>query len=86
MGSKLPIRDYNIFEETGVKTDNHHLYKWGVIVGVRKDLQIVQQISLSHPALRGRTIAIDLVLSTSQGHGLVELGDHTVAVTLLTEW
>jgi len=71
MGSKLPIHDYNIFEETGVKTDNHHLYKWGVIVRIQKDLQIVQQVSLSHPALLGRVIAIDLVLSTSQGHGFV---------------
>ena len=42
MGNKLPISDYNIFEETGVKTDNHHLYKWGVMVGIRKDLQIAQ--------------------------------------------
>ena len=71
MGSKLPTRDYNIFEETGVKTDNHHLYKWGVIVGVRKDLQIAQRVSLSHPALLGRVIAVDFVLGTSQGRGFV---------------
>ena len=42
MGNKLPIRDYNIFEETGVKTKNHHLYKWGLIIRIRKDLQIAQ--------------------------------------------
>src|SRR6202453_4353367 len=64
MGGKLPRDDYNIFEETGVKTNNHHLYKWGIVVGVRKDLQISQQIILSHPALTGRAIAIDLVLVT----------------------
>ena len=53
MGGKLPRDDYNIFEETGVKTDNHHLYKWGIVVGVCKDLQISQQVSLSHVALTG---------------------------------
>jgi hypothetical protein len=25
MGSRLPKNNYNIFEETSVKTDNHHL-------------------------------------------------------------
>ena len=53
MGSKLPRDDYNIFEETGVKTDNHHLYKWGMVVGVCKDLQISQQVPLSCVALTG---------------------------------
>jgi hypothetical protein len=71
MGGKLPRDDYNIFEETGVKTDNHHLYKWGIVVGVRKDLQISQQVTLSHSALTGRTIAIDLVLGTEIGKGFI---------------
>jgi hypothetical protein len=71
MGGKLPRDDYNIFEETGVKTNNHHLYKWGIVVGVRKDLQISQQIILSHSALTGRAIAIDLVLGTSIGRGFI---------------
>ena len=71
MGSKLPKDGYNIFEETGVKTNNHHLYKWGIVVGVRKDLQISQQITLSHSVLMGRAIAIDFVLGTSQGHGFI---------------
>jgi hypothetical protein len=71
MGGKLPIRDYNIFEETGVKTDNHHLYKWGVIVGVRKDLQITQTLSLFHAALLGRVIVVDFVIGTSHGRGFV---------------
>ena len=71
MGSKLLKNDYNIFEETGVKTDNHHLYKWGIVVGVRKDLQISQKIPLSHSALAGRAIAIDIVLGTSNGRGFI---------------
>ena len=53
MGGKLPRDDYNIFEGTGVKTDNYHLYKWGIMVGVCKDLQISQQVPLSHMALTG---------------------------------
>jgi hypothetical protein len=71
MGNKLPKDNYTIFEETGVKTDNHHLYKWGIVVGIQKDLQISQQVALSHPALKGRAIAIDFVLGTSQGRGFV---------------
>ena len=71
MGSKLLREDYNIFEETGVKTENHHLYKWGIVVGVRKDLQVSQQVPLSHPALNGRVIAIDVVLGTSNGQGFI---------------
>ena len=71
MGSKLLKNDYNIFEETGVKTDNHHLYKWGIVVGIRKDLQISQKIQLSHSALIGRAIAIDIILGTSNGRGFI---------------
>jgi hypothetical protein len=71
MGNKLLYNDYNIFEETGVKTDNHHLYKWSIVVGIRKDLQISQQIILTHAALRGRVIAIDIVLGTSLRQGFI---------------
>ena len=51
--------------------DNHHLYKWGLIVGIRKDLQITQRLSLSHAALLGRVIAVDFVIGTSHGRGFV---------------
>ena len=67
MGNKLLKDNYNIFEETGVKTENHHLYKWGIVVGIHKELQISQQITLTHSALRGHAIAIDLVLGSSLG-------------------
>jgi hypothetical protein len=80
MGSKLLKNDYNIFEETGVKTDNHHLYKWGIVVGIRKDLQISQKIQLSHSALTGRVIAIDIILGTSNGWGFIHcfIGTYTL--------
>ena len=71
MGSKLLKDDYNIFKEVGVKTDNHHLYKWGIVVSVCKDIQVSQQITISHPTLNGRPIAIDVVLGTSHGQGFI---------------
>jgi hypothetical protein len=71
MGSKLLKNDYNIFEKTSVKTDNHHPCKWGIVVGICKDLQISQKIQLSHSALTGRAIAIDIILGTSNGWGFI---------------
>lgn len=71
MSGKWPVHNYNIFEETSVKTDNHHLYKWGLIIRIQKYLQITQWLSLSHAALLGRVIAVDFVIGTSHGHGFV---------------
>jgi hypothetical protein len=71
IGSKLLKDDYDIFEETKVKTDNHHLYKWGIVVGIHKDLQISQQITLTHSALTGQAITIDFVLGMSMGQGFL---------------
>ncbi|KAJ7451027.1 hypothetical protein FB451DRAFT_1409933 [Mycena latifolia] len=34
VGPNLPTDDYIIFEEPGVQTDNHHLFKWGTILGI----------------------------------------------------
>jgi len=80
MGDKLPKSDYNICEETGVKTDNHHLYKWGIVVGIHKDLQILQRVAISHSSLVGCVITIDFVLGTSSGHGFIH---HFVGVYAL---
>jgi hypothetical protein len=66
VGKNLPTHDYNFFEETGVKMDNHHLYKWGVIVGIRKDIQVAQRVNVPS-SLKGRVVAVDLVLGTSKG-------------------
>jgi hypothetical protein len=63
--------DYNIFEEPGVRTDNHHLYKWGVIVGIRKSLQVAQRVTVTDAALRGRVVAVDVVLPTNDGRGFL---------------
>ncbi|KAJ7854791.1 hypothetical protein B0H13DRAFT_1642207 [Mycena leptocephala] len=63
--------DYNIFEEPGVRADNHHLYKWGVIVGIRKSLQVAQRVAVTDAALRGRVVAVDIVLPTNDGRGFL---------------
>ena len=39
-GNKLPTNKYNIFKEVGVRSTGFHTYKWGVVVGVWKDIQI----------------------------------------------
>ncbi|KAJ7914585.1 hypothetical protein B0H13DRAFT_1611374, partial [Mycena leptocephala] len=66
-GPNLPNGDYNIFEEPGVQADNHHLYKWGVALGIRKNLQIAQRVQIAAAALRGRVIAVDVVLQSNDG-------------------
>ena len=70
VGNKLNLGDYNFFEETGVKMDNHHLYKWGILVGVRKDIQIAQRLPVAK-SLEGRVVALDLVIGTKAGKGFV---------------
>ncbi|KAJ7146760.1 hypothetical protein C8R44DRAFT_973402 [Mycena epipterygia] len=61
----LPNQDYEIFEEEGVKTTNHHLKKWGVVLGIRKDVTVIQRLMNIDSALRGRVIAADIALQTT---------------------
>jgi len=70
VGKNLPTHEYNFFEETGIKMDNHHLYKWGVVVGVRKDIQVAQRVKIPS-SLNGRVVAVDLVLGTNKGKGFL---------------
>jgi hypothetical protein len=71
LSSTLPYQDYNIFEESGIKTTNHHIYKWGIIVGIRKDLQVSQRLAIANKALQGRIIVVDVVLATNRGKGFL---------------
>ncbi|KAJ7920024.1 hypothetical protein B0H13DRAFT_2427047 [Mycena leptocephala] len=66
-GPNLPNGDYNIFEEPSVQADNHHLYKWGVALSIRKSLQIAQRVQISAAVLRGHVIAVDVVLQSNDG-------------------
>ncbi|KAJ6566380.1 hypothetical protein B0H19DRAFT_1257606 [Mycena capillaripes] len=63
--------DYNVFEEPGVRTENHHLYKWGIILGIRKNLQVAQRVAIVNATLRGRVVAVDIVLPTNDGRGFL---------------
>ncbi|KAJ6600481.1 hypothetical protein DFH09DRAFT_1302951 [Mycena vulgaris] len=67
----LPNNDYTILEEEGVLTTNHHLYKWGVVVGIRKDIQRVQRLTNLDAALKGRVIAVDLAIQTTNGDAYI---------------
>jgi hypothetical protein len=70
VGNKMDAKEYNFFEETGVKMDNHHLYKWGIVVGVRKDIQVAQRLE-TVAALKGRVVVLDLVFGTNKGKGFL---------------
>jgi hypothetical protein len=71
MGAKLSSLGYNIYEETGVCCTNHHISKWGVIVGIRTDIQVLQPVSITHSSLNGRAVAVDIVLGTTAGTGFI---------------
>jgi hypothetical protein len=70
-GPNLPNGDYNIFEEPSVQSDNFHMYKWGVAVGIWKNIQIAQHIAINTASLRGHVIAVDIVLPITTGQGFV---------------
>jgi hypothetical protein len=63
----LPFHDYDIYEESGEPADNHHIFKWGVVVGVRKDIQVAQRVEITQRSLKGRVVAIDIILPTLDG-------------------
>ncbi|KAJ6629081.1 hypothetical protein B0H10DRAFT_1939978 [Mycena sp. CBHHK59/15] len=43
VGPELPADNYTIFEEPGVQAENHHLLKWGTVLGIKKGIQVAQQ-------------------------------------------
>jgi hypothetical protein len=67
LGGSLPFSDYDIYEEPGECAEGHHIFKWGVIVGVRKDIQVAQRLEITQRALKGRVIALDIILTTPDG-------------------
>jgi hypothetical protein len=67
----LPFSDYEIYEEEGIPAENHHIFKWGVVVGIRKNsVQIVQRLQIMQQSLKGRVIAVDVILPTPNGRGI----------------
>ena len=69
--SKMSYNDYQFFEERGTPVAGHHLYKWGLILGVKKGITVSQHVPISHPALIGRLIALDIVIPLDSGSGFV---------------
>ncbi|KAF5347863.1 hypothetical protein D9758_013811 [Tetrapyrgos nigripes] len=64
----MPNHEYEVFEEPAVKCQgNSHFYKWGTVIGIRKDIQIRQRLQITDSALKGRVVAIDLDIQTSDG-------------------
>ena len=40
--SKMSYNDYQFFEERGIPVVGHHLFKWGVILGIKKGITVSQ--------------------------------------------
>ncbi|KAJ7637444.1 hypothetical protein B0H17DRAFT_1217100 [Mycena rosella] len=51
------------------KSDNHHLFKSGVVVGIRKNIQVAQHVSVTDSKLRGRVVAVDTIVPTTSSGG-----------------
>jgi Reverse transcriptase (RNA-dependent DNA polymerase) len=67
--SKMDVSEYQMFEERGTAVTGHHLYKWGAILGIKKSISVSQRVPISHPALKGRLIAADIVIPLESGMG-----------------
>ncbi|KAJ7637992.1 hypothetical protein DFH06DRAFT_1138634 [Mycena polygramma] len=71
LSTKLPSSEYNVFEEEAIPMSHGKSHKWGVAVGIRKDVQNSQRIAITQASLRGRLLAIDVVLPTDTGSGFI---------------
>jgi hypothetical protein len=67
LSKSLPSTDYEIYEEEGICAENHHIFKWGIAVGIRKDLQVTQRLQITQQSLKGSVIALDVILPTPSG-------------------
>ena len=67
--SKMNVSEYQLFEERGTPTTGHHLYKWGAILGIKKSIAVSQRLQISHPSLKGRIIAVDVIIPLESGIG-----------------
>ena len=65
--NSLPHLEYEIFEEAAEPSNNFHTFKWGMILGIRKDVQILQRVTTTQLSLKGRIIATDVALLTHNG-------------------
>ena len=64
---KMPGDAYNILKEKSEPTDG--TWKWGLLIGIRKDIQIAQWIQITERMLKARVIAVDILLPSTDGRG-----------------
>lgn len=67
VASRVSIPGYDVFESVGLPAAGSKHGKWGVIVGVRRDIQSLRLDV--HETLKGRVIALDLIIPTTSGYG-----------------
>ena len=66
VAGRLPTDDYHILEEKSEPTDG--TWKWGIAIGIRKDIQLAQRVQMQQE-LKGRIIAVDILLPSTNGRG-----------------
>jgi hypothetical protein len=66
---KMATTNYQFFEERGLPVNGFHTYKWGIILGIKSGITVAQRVPITHPALRGRIIAVDVVIPLDTGLG-----------------
>ncbi|KAF5380096.1 hypothetical protein D9615_006221 [Tricholomella constricta] len=64
-GSQLQVSNYEIFDENGVQCAASNRGKWGIVLGVRKDIQVVSRIPIIYDALRGRVAVVDIIIPSA---------------------
>ncbi|KAI0039606.1 hypothetical protein FA95DRAFT_1503927, partial [Auriscalpium vulgare] len=69
VASRLHTSGYSTFESHGQPARNSRSSKWGVIVGVRRDLQ-AQSVPVPS-TLSGRVVATDIIIPTAGRHGFI---------------
>ncbi|KAF8239704.1 hypothetical protein L208DRAFT_1236603 [Tricholoma matsutake] len=63
--SNLQISNYEVFEEKAVPCAlPSTLAKWGIILGVWKDIQIVARVPLKLEPLKGCVLCVDVIVPT----------------------
>ncbi|KAF8163597.1 hypothetical protein B0H34DRAFT_795285 [Crassisporium funariophilum] len=67
LSKSLPYSKYDIYEEPGESAKNYHIFKWGIVVGICKDIQVTQRLEIKDQSLKGRIIALNLILPTTDG-------------------
>ncbi len=57
--------DYSMFKECSQPTAR--TWKWGVVVGICKDIQIINCVQITDAVLKSRVVAIDVALPDNTG-------------------